>query len=179
MLTAALTATPIPTPVLEEIAAALPFPTFALAGTAAEVFQQLAAGTAPGGSERAGWLLDLSNYLGALGRLEEALAVTEEAVTTYRALAQARPDAFGPNLAASLNTQSVFLAELGRREEALAAIEEAVTTYRALAQARPAVFADSYASSLEAQAAILSELGAGSEAKAVQQEAAAIRAEIS
>ena len=109
MLTAALTAASVPKPVLEQIAGALPYPTFALAGTAVEVFQQLAAGTAPGSSERAGLLIGLSNRLGALGRREEALAAIEEAVTAYRALAQARPDVFLPDLAMSLNNQSVFL----------------------------------------------------------------------
>jgi hypothetical protein len=47
-----------------------------------------------------------------------------------------RPDAFLPDLAASLNNQSLRLAGLGRREEALAAIEEAVTIRRDLARAR-------------------------------------------
>ena len=37
-------------------------------------------------------------------------------------LAAARPDAFLPDLAASLNNQSSRPADLGRREEALAAI---------------------------------------------------------
>src|ERR1039457_2263358 len=114
-------------------------------------------------------------FLSELGRREEALAAIEEAVTAYRALAQARPDAFLPDLATSLNNQSGRLADLGRREEALAAIEEAVTTYRALAQAPPVVFASRYASSLKAQAALLSELGRDSEAEAVQQEAHTIR----
>jgi hypothetical protein len=113
--------------------------------------------------------------VGATLRREEALAAIEEAATAYRELARARPDAFLPDLAASLNNQSLRLAALGRREEALAAIEEAATAYRELAQARPEVFASRYASSLEAQAAILSELGRDSEAKAVQQQAAAIR----
>jgi hypothetical protein len=74
--------------------------------------------------------------------------LARSAATAYRALAQARPDAFLPDLATALNNQSERLADLGRREEALAAIEEAATTYRALAQARPAVFASRYASSL-------------------------------
>ena len=49
-----------------------------------------------------------------LGRREDALAAIEEAVTAYRQLADARPDAFLPNLAASLNNQSVRLADLAR-----------------------------------------------------------------
>ena len=43
-----------------------------------------------------------------------------------RALAAARPDAFQPDLAQSLNNLSVRLSALGRREAALAAVEEAV-----------------------------------------------------
>ena len=55
-----------------------------------------------------------------------ALAATEEAVAIYRELAAARPDAFRPDLAATLNNLGNRLDALGRREEALAATEEAV-----------------------------------------------------
>ena len=41
-----------------------------------------------------------SNRLAELGRREEALAAVEEAVTIYRQLAQDRPGAFLPDLAA-------------------------------------------------------------------------------
>ena len=41
-----------------------------------------------------------------LGRREEALAAIEEAAAIYRRLAEARPDAFLPDLAAALNNQS-------------------------------------------------------------------------
>jgi tetratricopeptide (TPR) repeat protein len=61
-----------------------------------------------------------------LGRREQALAAIEQAVEIRRGLAAARPDAFLPDLASSLNNQSNTLSELGRREDALAAIEEAV-----------------------------------------------------
>ena len=60
--------------------------------------------------------------LSDLGRREEALAATQEAVDIYRRLAQTRPDAFLPDLAASLNNLGGHLSKLGRREEALAAI---------------------------------------------------------
>ena len=80
------------------VAAASPYPSFALAAPAAFVLQRLAGGSADG-SERAGWLVDLSNRIGDLGRREEALAAIEEAAGIYRQLAQARPDAFLPNLA--------------------------------------------------------------------------------
>jgi tetratricopeptide (TPR) repeat protein len=82
------------------------------------------------GADRDAELASLANNqsvrLGDLGRREEALAAIEEATTTYRRLAEARPDAFLPDLATSLNNQSSSLSDLGRREEALAAIEEAI-----------------------------------------------------
>jgi hypothetical protein len=52
-------------------------------------------------------------------------------------LARARPGAFGPDLAASLNNLSVRLAGVGRREDALAAIEKAVTLRSVLAAKWP------------------------------------------
>ena len=64
-------------------------------------------------------LHNLANMLSALGRREEALKAAEEAVGHYRALAEARPDAFIPNLALSLNNLANMLSDLGRREEAL------------------------------------------------------------
>jgi tetratricopeptide (TPR) repeat protein len=86
--------------------------------------------------------------LSDLGRREDALAAIQEAVEHYRRLAQARPDAFLPDLATSLNNQSNRLSELGRREDALAAIQEAVTIRRRLAQARPDAFLPDVAMSL-------------------------------
>jgi tetratricopeptide (TPR) repeat protein len=83
-----------------------------------------------------------------LGRREEALAQAEEAVRLYRQLAQARPDAFLPYLAGSLNNLATMLSDLGRREEALAQAEEAVRLYRQLAQARPDAFLAGLARSL-------------------------------
>ena len=55
------------------------------------------------------------------------------------------PEAFLPNLAMALNTQSKALADLGRREDALAAIEHAVQIYRRLAKARPEAFQPDFA----------------------------------
>ena len=66
---------------------------------AALVVQRLAYDSADG-SERAGWLVDLSNRLGELGRWEEALAAIEEAVLIDRRLAEDRPDEFLRDLAA-------------------------------------------------------------------------------
>ena len=159
----------VPRQTLVTVAETSPYPSLALAAPAAVVLQQLADGSVDD-SERAGWLVDLSNRLSGLGRLEEALAAIEEAVTTYRQLAQARPDAFLPGLAMSLNNQSACLSDLGRREEALAAIEQAVTVYRGLAQARPDAFLPDLAMSLNNLADILSQLNRHNEASAIRRE---------
>ena len=51
-------------------------------------------------------LNNLSVRLADLGRREDALAASQEAVAIYRELAAARPDAFRPDLARSLNNLS-------------------------------------------------------------------------
>ena len=171
MISAALSAGPVPQHVLERIDDAIPRQTVVLAGLGAEVLQRLADGSGPGSGERAGWLNDLSIRLSGLGRREEALAAIEEAVTGYRELARTRPDAFLPDLAMSLNNQSNRLSDLGRREEALAAIEEAVTGYRELARTRPDAFLPDLAGALNNQSLRLSDLGRREEALAAIEEA--------
>ena len=178
MISAALSAGPVPQHVLEQITEAIPEQTVALAGLSAEVLQRLVDGSAPGSGERAGLLKDLSNRLSDLGRREEALAAIEEAVTIRRELARTSPDAFLPDLAGSLNNQSNRLSDLGRREEALAAIEEAVTAYRELARTRPDAFLPDLAGSLNNQSIRLSDLGRREEALAAIEEAVTIYREL-
>jgi tetratricopeptide (TPR) repeat protein len=153
------------------IAREVPDTSVALARPAALVFQRLASASVGDNDKHGEHLIHLSKWLSRLGRREEALAAIGEAVTTYRQLADARPDAFLPDLAASLNNQSGCLSELGRREEALAAIGEAVTTYRQLADARPDAFLPDLAASLNNQSVFLSELGRREEALAAIGEA--------
>ncbi len=106
---------------------------------------------------------------------EAALAASEEAVAHTRTLAQARPDAFLPHLALSLNNLSNQLAELGQREAAaLAAIEEAVAHYGTLAQARPDAFLPDLAASLNNLSNRLAELGRREAALAASEEAVAL-----
>jgi tetratricopeptide (TPR) repeat protein len=93
-----------------------------------------------------------------------ALASAEEAVQLYRALAAARPDAFTPDLAMSLNNLAKILSDLGQREKALAAAEEAVRLYRVLAAARPDAFTPGLAMSLSVLGDTLEALGRISEA---------------
>jgi tetratricopeptide (TPR) repeat protein len=100
-----------------------------------------------------------SSRLARLGRWEEALFASEEAVTIFRALADADPEVSLPDLAMSLNNLSNRLSDLGRPEEALVPIEEAVTAYRALADADPDAFLPDLATSLINLAASLAGLG--------------------
>ena len=71
-------------------------------------------------------LNNLGMMQSALGQREAALASTLEAVDIYRRLAEARPDAFLPDLAASLNNLGIRQSALGQREAALASTLEAV-----------------------------------------------------
>ena len=95
-----------PADLLGLIARAFPDTSVALARPAALVFQRLADASAGDSEKRGEHLIHLSNWLSRLGRREEALAAIEEAVTICRQLAAARPDAFLPDLATSLNNQS-------------------------------------------------------------------------
>jgi tetratricopeptide (TPR) repeat protein len=171
----ALASSVLSSDVLERIAAALAYPSFALAETAVLVLQRLAEESVSDAGQHAGWLVDLAYWLSDLGQRERALAVIGEAVTLYRQLAQAEPDAFLPDLARSLDSQSTCLSDLGRREEALAVAEEAVTIRRALVQALPDAFLPDLARSLNNQSACLSDLGRREEALAVAEEAVTIR----
>ena len=76
------------------------------------------------------------------------MAAATEAADLYPALAAQRPDAFRPDLAASLNNLANRLSELGDREGALAAATEAADLYRALAAQRPDAFRPDLAMSL-------------------------------
>ncbi|MDW8064250.1 MAG: tetratricopeptide repeat protein [Anaerolineae bacterium] len=117
---------------------------------------------------------NLSVALSALGRREEALRVTQEAITLYRQLAKRHPDAFLHELAVSLNNLGNRLADLGRREEALQATQEAVALYRQLAERHPDAFLHDLAVSLTNLGAALTELGRHEEALEAVQEAVAL-----
>ena len=82
-------------------------------------------------------LTNLGACYSELGRPDEALAPTEEAVAGYRALAADNP-AHLPHLAMALTNLSNRYRELGRPDEALAPTEEAVAGYRELAADNPA-----------------------------------------
>jgi tetratricopeptide (TPR) repeat protein len=162
---------------LQHIAEKIPYPTVALAAAhvaaTRRVRELLPAGAAP--VDIARWSGKLATVLAQLGRREEALEAVTQAVAVYRTLAEARPEAFLPDLAASLNNQSNRLSDLGRREEALEAITEAVVVYRTLAEARPEAFLPDLAASLNNQSNCLSDLGRWEEALEAITQAVQIR----
>jgi len=157
----------------------LPASSFALAPLAAALNRRLVEELrARAVTDPANFLPDLaaalnnqSNRLADLGRREDALTASAEAVGHYRTLAAARPDAFLPDLAAALNNQSNRLANLGRREDALTAIAEAVQIRRALAAARPDAFRPDLAMSLNNQSSALADLGRREDALTASAEA--------
>ena len=174
----------IPENVLAAVETALPDQTVALAAVADAVAarreREARAGDASDvGDDRLAALAEILHQRGrtlaALGRREEALAAAEEAVAIYRRLAAARPDAFEPDLAASLSNLGSRLSAIGRREEALAATEEAVAIYRRLAAARPDAFEANLAASLNNLGYWLQDIGRREEALAATEEAVAIR----
>ncbi|MFC0037373.1 hypothetical protein, partial [Actinomadura rayongensis] len=88
---------------LGHIAEQIPYPTVALAAADAAVTRRvrelLPADADP--ADLARWSGQLAVVLAQLGQREEALEAITEAVAVYRTLAEARPDAFLPNLAMS------------------------------------------------------------------------------
>ncbi|MFL1446751.1 hypothetical protein, partial [Nocardiopsis protaetiae] len=82
---------------------------------------------------------------------EYAAALSTRLVDLRRTLAEQRPDTYLPDLATSLNNQSVRLAALGQTEQALQAITEAVDLYRTLAEQRPDTYLPDLATSLNNQ----------------------------
>ena len=69
------------------------------------------------------------------------MKATQEAVDIRRKLAQDRPKAFLPDLAAALNNLGIRHSALGQREAAMKATQEATGIYRKLAAQYPDVFA--------------------------------------
>jgi tetratricopeptide (TPR) repeat protein len=173
VITSVLASSKIAEDQLETIAEAIPRPSVALAEVGAAVTGALAV-AATTGKERAGWLVTLSIWLSDLGRREEALAASEEAVTIRRELARDHPDAFLPGLSVALTNQSNYLSDLGREDEALVAIEEALAIDRELARDHPDAHLHDLAVSLNNQSNRLAGLGRREEALAAIEEAVTI-----
>ncbi|WP_435176544.1 tetratricopeptide repeat protein [Actinacidiphila sp. bgisy145] len=93
-------------------------------------------------------LLSLGSRLAEVGRGEEALTVTEEAVAVRRRLAAFDPAAADEDLADSLANLGIYLSGVGRGEEALGPAQEAVDVYRRLAARDPQAYEPNFASFL-------------------------------
>ena len=127
---------------------------------------------------RAGWLASLGLWAGEAGYPAEALPATEEAVAIRRELAEANPDRYRPDLAASLTNLGITFSELGRPAEALSVEQEAVAIYDDLAEANPDRYRPDLAASLTNLGVRFSELGRLADALPVTEEAVAIRREL-
>jgi tetratricopeptide (TPR) repeat protein len=110
-----------------------------------------------------------------LGRREEALAATQEAVESYRRLAQQQPDAFLPYLASSLSVYGVILRGLGRHAEAIAAFAEGLRVILPLVQAFPTAFGERASALLQGYLSACEEAGETPDKTLVTQAHQAIR----
>jgi len=88
--------------------------------------------------------------LSHLGRHQEALEATQEAVSLHRALAADNPAAHQAGLAMGLNHLGNELGELGRHQEALAARTESVRIFHELASSSPDLYQAEYRQKLGA-----------------------------
>ena len=118
-------------------------------------------------------LNNLSARLADTGQRQAALALTQEAVTIRRQLADANPDAYLPDLAESLNNLGVHLAETGQQHAAFVPAQEAVDTYRRLAAANPDAHLPYLATALNNLSARLGEADRGAEVSRVWEAAIA------
>jgi hypothetical protein len=107
----------------------------------------------------------------SLSLAHHAVTITAAAVDHLRALTTTNPDAYLPDLAASLNTLSVRLGEAGRREQGLTAIEEAVAAYRELAEGNRDAYLPNLDQSLRVHAWIADQLGNADSATTLSAEA--------
>ncbi|MFF8810730.1 tetratricopeptide repeat protein [Streptomyces pactum] len=119
-------------------------------------------------------LTNLGVFLSEVGRREEALTFTQEAVAIRRRLAADNPAAHEPDSAVALTNLGSQLWAVGRREEALAATEEAVAIRRRSAAGGPAAHEPDLANLLTNLGVFLSEVGRREEALTFAQEAAAV-----
>ncbi|MFD5367833.1 tetratricopeptide repeat protein, partial [Streptomyces sp. NPDC127103] len=182
-LDACLDTVPLAYSAVQSVSAVLPHPSrivaplaLRLASALTQTHQQLVA------SNPAAYEPDLATSLSSLalrltevGRRNEAVTATEEAVAIRRRLAADNPAAHEPDLAASLSNLASWLSEVGRRNEALLPCEEAVKIYRRLAAENPAAYEPDLATSLSNLALGLTEVGRRNEALTFEQEALEIR----
>ena len=144
---------------LDEIDDAIPLGHPVLAGAALAATRRLADSAEPSPEQRAYWANRLSIRLSAVGERGEALVAAREAVELYRALAEASPQDYRPDLAGALSNLANRLSAVGERDEAVGVAREAVGLYRGLAQASPQAFTPDLVGVLNNLATFLVESG--------------------
>ncbi len=128
----------------------------------------------------AGWrdlasrLVTLSNRQSTLGRREEALMTSLQAVVACQRLASTQGDAIFPDLARGLNSLGAKYMAVGRQEDAIQSGQAAVDYFRELARELPEDFLPDLASGLNNISIAQFELGHREEALAASQEAVEI-----
>jgi tetratricopeptide (TPR) repeat protein len=124
---------------LESLLELLPDSTLVLREEAVSLTEQAALlARQQGRPDHLAWHLhNLSIRLANLGKIEEALAASREAVELFRGLAGSQPEIFRPLLPMALGNHSIRLGALGRWEEALAPVQESVDLLRQLPMLRP------------------------------------------
>jgi tetratricopeptide (TPR) repeat protein len=126
-------------------------------------------------AQRAHRLDNLGLRLSELGRREDALVATAQAVQVYRRLAAANRTAFEPDLARTLTNLGIRLSTLGRWEDAVMATAEAVQVNRRLAVTNRTAFEPDLAGSLNNLSVMLANLGLQQEALTATTQAVEIR----
>ncbi|MGK5497807.1 tetratricopeptide repeat protein [Streptomyces sp. URMC 125] len=119
-------------------------------------------------------LTQLGTCLGLSGRGKEALAAAQQALSSYRRLAAARPELYEGLCAGELGNIGLWLAMAGRTEEALAASEESVAVWRRLAAADP-VMEELLAQALHNHGNHLSDMGRPADAANALRQAVSVR----
>ncbi|MDQ2789440.1 MAG: tetratricopeptide repeat protein [Actinomycetota bacterium] len=128
-----------------------------------------------GAAQQAHRLDNLSLRLSALGRRDDALAASTQAVGIYRRLVATDPAAFEPDLARTLTNFGIRLSALGRWEDAVMATTEAVEVNRRLAATNRTAFEPDLAGSLNNLSVMLSDLGLQRDALTASTQAVEIR----
>jgi len=83
---------------------------------------------------------DLGTAGGSQNQTEETRREYEEALKTYRELAEKEPETYLPDVAATLNDLGILDSDQNRIEKARKEFEEALKTYRELAHKEPDIY---------------------------------------
>lgn len=164
---------------LEAISAAIPHPSDVLAEAAVAIARR-ALDTVPplAPAQRARWLTDLGQAQEHVGRPQEGVYATRDAVEIYRALTDADPDNYRPHLAGTLINLGASISTLGHPADALPHLREAIEILRSLATSDSEVSKANLAGALTNLARAYAQLGQPVNALLPTQEAAEITLEL-